>query len=145
MATGTGGTLILNVGSLDSTGNGNGLLSTIETGLTGFATQSVADQNDATVTVDDTISAGAFNLYANKGSIVVTGTVNAAGTIGGDINLRRGGECQPPGELRIDRGRQSSLNDAGQGGAITLNCWRIRRDSAFQFHRGNRSRSRFYR
>jgi filamentous hemagglutinin len=123
IAQGNGGTFLLDVGSLDATGGGNGLVSSAESGLAGFAQQSIGDRNDGTVTIDDTVVAGSFALSADHGSIDVTGTIDAShlqtGGTGGSIQLAAGGS------VTLESGAvltvaASQLNDAGQGGAITL-------------------------
>ena len=130
LSQGTGGSFSLNVGSLDATGGGNGLLSSVETGLTGFTQQTIRDRNDSTVTVDDTVRAGSFDLSADAGSIIVTGLIDASNVasidpygnpilVGGTIGLQAGGSVtlQSGSELTV---AGSQLNNAGQGGAVTL-------------------------
>jgi len=130
LAQGSGGTLSLDVGSLDSSGGGAGVLSSIESGLTGFAQQTIRDRNDATVTVDDTIVASSFNLSADQGSIVVTGEINASNVaatdpngnpifVGGAIDLEAGGSVTLASTAILNASGQSFSN-AGQGGTVTL-------------------------
>lgn len=132
LAQGSGGTFTLDVGSFDASGGGVGLLSSIETGLTGFTQQTIRDRNDATVTVDDTITAGSFNLSADQGSIVVTGGINASNVsmtdpngnpilVGGAINLEAGGSVTLASTAILNASGQNFSN-AGQGGSVTLDA-----------------------
>jgi filamentous hemagglutinin len=123
LAQGSGGTFSLDAGSLDPSGSGNATLSTLESALAGFTSQTVRDRNDSTVTVDGTVMANSFDLSADKGSIVVAGTIDASNTAtggtGGSISLEAGGSVTTQsGSLLTVAGNQ--LNSAGQGGSVTL-------------------------
>jgi hypothetical protein len=136
IAQGTGGAFSLDVGSLDSSGAGNGLLSSVESGLTGFGQQTIRDRNDLIVTVDgtssknSTIKADSFDLSADKGSITVTGTIDASNVaatdsagkaiqVGGTIDLEAYGSVDLTSTAVLNASGQNFSN-AGKGGTVTL-------------------------
>jgi filamentous hemagglutinin len=130
IAQGSGGTLSLDVGSLDASGAGNGLLSSLENSFVGFDQQSIRDRNDTTVIVGDTVRASSFDLSADTGSIEVTGTIDASNVattdaagnliyVGGSIELDAGANVilAPTSVLNASG---INFSDAGKGGSITL-------------------------
>ena len=130
IAQGVGGNFNLDVGSLLSTGPGDALLSSLETNLPAFATQSIRDRNDSSVTVDGTVVTSSFNLSVDNGSISVAGEVNASNVaaidptgspilIGGSIDLQAGGSISLSSTAILNASGMN-LNNAGQGGSITL-------------------------
>jgi filamentous hemagglutinin family protein len=130
IAQGMGGTFALDAGSLDSSGAGTASLSSLESGLTGFATQSIRDRNDSTVTVDGTVKAGNFDLSSDKGSLIVSGTIDASNVtaidpngnpilVGGTIGLQAGGSVTVTSTGVLNASGQS-LNNAGQCGTVNL-------------------------
>ncbi|MBB5033763.1 filamentous haemagglutinin family protein [Prosthecobacter vanneervenii] len=71
------------------------------------------------VTVDGVVKASTYNLAVDQGSITVTGTINAAGTTGGSIDLAANGSVTlSSGSLLTVAGQ--NFNNAGKGGDITL-------------------------
>jgi len=123
LAEGSGGTLSLDVAYLSAGTPGQGTLSTIETGLSGFSEQTIRDRDDATVAIDTTVTARNFVLSSDQGSIVVSGGVNAsdlsAGGTGGTIDLEAAQSITLlPGSMLSVAANQ--LDDAGEGGSITL-------------------------
>ena len=107
IAQGKGGAFSVDVGSLDVLGVGDGQVSSIETGLTGFTSQTIRDRNDPLVTLDGTVKSADFSLYADKGSLVVGGTVDASNLGAGGNGRRhkpRGGRQRNPAKQReVDR------------------------------------------
>ncbi len=116
-AGGTAGTFNLDVGSLAD-------LSTIEPMLfSGSFTQSqsIEVHNSGVVTVDGQVTAHTFNLSADNGSIVVSGTgiIDAHGTTGGAISLMAsGGVTLENGSLLTVEA--TTFDDAGKGGSVDL-------------------------
>ncbi len=129
---GNGGTFALDAGTLAAAGPGAATLDAVESALTGFSAQTIRDRNDSTVTVSSgtSIKADSFDLSADKGSIVVAGTIDASHVaatdslgnpidVGGNIALKAGGSVTLPstGVLTV-AGNQS--NNAGQGGSVSI-------------------------
>ncbi len=71
------------------------------------------------VSVDDTVNARRFLLGTDQGSITVNGTINAAGSTGGRIDLiARDGVTLASGSTLTVRGQ--NFDSAGKGGAIWI-------------------------
>jgi filamentous hemagglutinin len=123
-AVGAGGTFTLNASTLGSPGNPS-LLSFIEassngeSGLSGFTGAQNIRIRTGDVTVDGTTTTQNFNLSADGGSIDVTGSVQSLGVTGGSIDLAAGGSVLLEGTGILSVAAQQ-LNNAGQGGTITL-------------------------
>ncbi|MCE0483751.1 MAG: filamentous hemagglutinin family protein [Methylacidiphilales bacterium] len=114
---GQDGTFTLDVGTLPS-------LSSIETALASgnfSESQDIRVRNSGTVTVDGLVTAHTFDLSADKGSIIVSGTgeIDASGATGGTINLMASGSVtlQNGSVLTVEG---ATFDDAGKGGAVSL-------------------------
>jgi filamentous hemagglutinin family protein len=125
---GQGGAFSLDVGSIPG-----GSLQALDSVLdaAGF-TQSISirDRTDATVSVDGTVKSATYNLFADQGSIAVTGTINASNVaatdpagnsilVGGTIDLEAYGSVTlaPASELTV---AGQNFSNAGKGGSVTL-------------------------
>jgi filamentous hemagglutinin family protein len=96
---------------------------------------SIRDQQDANVTLDETVTAASYNLSADQGSITVLGTINAddvasvgpsgnAISIGGSITLTAAGDITigsstDHADLNVSA---QNFNNAGQGGSVILSA-----------------------
>ena len=109
---GAGGSFSLDVGGV--TNNAVGALnSTLNVG--GFINARSIRLRTGDVLVDRIANAHTFNLSADQGSILVTGTIDASGATGGSINLQAAGSVIQPGALLT--AAADSFSSAGEKGA----------------------------
>jgi filamentous hemagglutinin family protein len=113
------GSFRLDVGTLDASGDGS--FENIETSLArgGFAESISYRVRNGDITVASNIKAREFNLAADQGSILVSGTINGSGSTGGSIHLLA------QGDLTIAAGSLLTVaaehfDSAGKGGSIML-------------------------
>ena len=116
-AAGTGGnsgSFSLDIGSLSS-------LASLNTQLNaGSFNQSRSFRvRSGDVTIDGSATSRAFDVSADRGSITVTGTIDASGATGGTIDLIASGSVTLSSGATLTVAAQN-FNDAGKGGAITL-------------------------
>ena len=121
-AGGQAGSFALDTGSLnDASGQPTTSLGSVEAALAkgGFTQSQVIRVRNGDVLVDTSATANTFDLFADQGSIEVSGTINASGPVGGSINLAAGGSVTlDPGSALDASG--VNFSSAGQGGAVTL-------------------------
>jgi filamentous hemagglutinin len=127
---GANGSFSLDVASLDPSGQGPSLLSTIipqlspdENGNGGF-TKSVSFRiRTGDVDVDTYIKAAYFSLTADQGTIDVTpkGVIDASGSKGGTISLQASGSVilEPNSSLNV---HGENYDNAGKGGEVYLSA-----------------------
>ncbi len=73
------------------------------------------------VTISGLAVAGIYRVAADRGSILVNGTINASGITGGTIELSANGSLVLASGSRLDASGQDFTN-AGKGGRITLSA-----------------------
>jgi filamentous hemagglutinin len=113
------GSFRLDVGTFDPTGAGS--FDNIEQSLvSGGFTESLSYRvRNGDVTIGGNITTREFNLSADRGSILVTGSINGSGVTGGSISL------SAHHDLTIASGAMLNVaaerfNSAGKGGSIVL-------------------------
>jgi len=111
---GTFGTFVLDVGSLASF---SGLTSALDQG--GFTEERNLRIRSGDITVSGSTFARKFTLSTDSGSISVSGTINASGETGGEINLlaKENITLLPTSVLTVAARR---FTNAGKGGTINL-------------------------
>ena len=113
---GAGGTFGLDVATV-SDGSVGGLNSVLNEG--GFMRSRSIRIRTGDVLVDGLARSRTFKLSADQGAITVTGTIDASGRTGGEINLLAAGSVTlTSGSLLTTAAEQFS--NAGKGGAISL-------------------------
>lgn len=111
---GNQGSFSLDVGALSSTASLNANLNSA-----GFSYLRDLRVRNGDVTVDGLATVKNFRVSADQGSITVTGTVNAAGVTGGNIQLIAHGDLTlASGSILTVAGQ--TFDSAGKGGSITL-------------------------
>jgi len=119
---GQGGIFSLDASNLsDTTGSSTTKLSTLETALAagGFSQSQNIRVGSGDVAVDGTVSAQTFDLSTDKGSIDVTGKIDASGATGGNIDLSASGSVSLESGSNLSV-RGINFDDAGAGGSISL-------------------------
>lgn len=114
---GTGGrqgSFVLDVGTLATTATLQSRLNTA-----GFTYAQDLRVRAGNVQLDGVSNTTHFRLSADQGSILVTGTVNAAGTTGGSIHLAAHGDVTLSSGSRLTVAAQK-FDSSGKGGSITL-------------------------
>ena len=127
---GGNGKFSLDAATLDSTGQGTSLLSSIipqlgpdKNGKGGF-TQSLSFRiRTGDVTIDNPIKAHSFSLSADQGTVDLTpsGAIDASGVTGGSVSLEAAGSLilEPNSSLSV---HASTYDAAGKGGLIFLSA-----------------------
>ncbi|MHA3774150.1 filamentous hemagglutinin family protein [Verrucomicrobiota bacterium sgz303538] len=111
---GRNGSFFLDVGTLPNVASLNALLSEAS-----FTQAQNIRVRTGDVLVDGVANAHLYNLSADKGSITVSGTIDASGVHGGKITLQAGGGVTLLSGSRLTVAAQDFSN-AGKGGAVSL-------------------------
>ncbi|MGH8048617.1 MAG: hypothetical protein ACREKL_15365, partial [Chthoniobacterales bacterium] len=113
-AKGKNGSFLLDVGELPELAKFNSLLDEAA-----FNESQIFRVRNGNVLINGTATAHNFSVSADKGSILVTGTIDASGATGGTIALAASGSVVLADGSLLDA---SGLNfsNAGKGGAVTL-------------------------
>ena len=113
-AGGENGSFALDVQTLPTLGALDALLNAVD-----FTQSRTFRVRSGDVLVDGTATAHSFNLSADQGAITVTGVINAAGAVGGVINLAARDNVTLAGTANLSVAG-AGLDAAGKGGAISL-------------------------
>ena len=115
----TSGRFLLDVGSLAATGTASlGQIGKLLDGGGFHAARNFRIRN-GDVTIDNLNRSHEFALSADRGSILVNGTINASGQTGGSISLAAHGDLTLVSGSELNAGAVH-FNSAGKGGSILL-------------------------
>ena len=113
------GAFLLDVDSLNTTGNGSLAAINSELDAGGFTASRTFRIRTGDVLIDHNLRSHEFSLAADTGSIRVTGKINSTGLTGGAISLAAHGDLilASGSELNV---AAASFDSAGKGGSILL-------------------------
>ena len=126
---GKAGNFLLDIGSFSDTGPG--AFSNISTALDqgGFYASRNFRVRSGDVTIGNSNRSNVFSLAADQGSILVTGSIDASGIVGGSISLSAHDNLTLAAGSRLSVAAER-FNSAGKGGAILLEAGTQRNEVA---------------